>query len=46
MSGSFKDSPEHEDWITETGGRDEDRDDYYQEYHKRTTGVGSGDEED
>lgn len=30
----FKDSPEHDDWI-ESGGRDEDYDDYYNIWARR-----------
>jgi hypothetical protein len=42
MSGSFEGSDEHEDWITETGGRDEDRDYYYQKWFRRTHNIGMG----
>ncbi|HGY3714689.1 TPA: hypothetical protein ACNVDX_000271 [Citrobacter gillenii] len=35
MSESFEHSPEYEDWIQETGGRDEDYDEYYQKWWRR-----------
>lgn len=35
-NGTFEDSPEHEDWIQETGGRDESRDEYYRKWELRT----------
>ena len=36
MAGRFEDSPEHEDWIQETGGRDEDHSRYYNKWQRRT----------
>ncbi len=35
MSERFEDSPEYEDWIEETGGRDEERSDYYNKWMRR-----------
>lgn len=35
MSERFEDSPEYEDWIQETGGRDEDYSDYYNKWMRR-----------
>jgi len=35
MSELFEHSPEYEDWIQETGGRDEDYDDYYEKWWRR-----------
>ena len=35
MSERFEDSPEYEDWIQETGGRDEDHSDYYNKWMRR-----------
>lgn len=32
---TFENSPEHEKWIEETGGRDEARDEYYHEWERR-----------
>jgi hypothetical protein len=34
MSG-FEDSPEHEDWVEETGGRDESKSEYREQYERR-----------
>lgn len=33
---TFENSPEHEDWIQETGGSDDQRSDYYEQYDRRT----------
>lgn len=35
MSDRFEDSPEYEDWIQETGGRDEDHSEYYNKWERR-----------
>ncbi|WP_337236675.1 hypothetical protein [Proteus faecis] len=35
MSECFENSPEYEDWIEETGGRDEERSDYYNKWMRR-----------
>ncbi|WP_257791084.1 hypothetical protein [Citrobacter sp. FDAARGOS_156] len=35
MPERFEDSPEYEDWIQETGGRDEDYSEYYQKWMRR-----------
>ncbi|HHO0458527.1 hypothetical protein [Morganella morganii] len=35
MSEDFKDSQEYEEWIEETGGRDEEYSDYYNEWLKK-----------
>lgn len=35
MSERFEDSPEYDDWIQETGGRDEDYSDYYNQWERR-----------
>ena len=35
MSERFEDSPEYEDWIEETGGRDEEHSDYYNKWVRR-----------
>ncbi|MER2910078.1 hypothetical protein [Morganella morganii] len=35
MSERFEDSPEYDDWIQETGGRDEDYSDYYNKWERR-----------
>ncbi|MGY5450454.1 hypothetical protein ACVFI8_05845 [Agarivorans sp. MS3-6] len=35
----FEDSPEYEDWITETGGRDELYSDYYHRWEQRNRGY-------
>jgi hypothetical protein len=34
-SQTFEDSPEYENWIEETGGRDESRDEYYNQWERR-----------
>jgi len=34
-NGSFEDSPEHEDWIQETGGSDSRRQEYYEKWERR-----------
>jgi len=36
MSETFHGSDEHEDWITETGGSDEERSFYYNKWFRRT----------
>lgn len=35
MDERFEDSQEHEDWIQETGGRDEEYSEYYQKWEHR-----------
>lgn len=35
MSERFQDSPEYDDWIEETGGRDEDFEVYEERYNQR-----------
>lgn len=35
MNEKFENSPEYDDWIEETGGRDEDYSDYYNKWHRR-----------
>jgi hypothetical protein len=31
---TFENSDQYEEWIEETGGRDEDRDDYYNDWRR------------
>lgn len=35
MNEKFENSPEYDDWIEETGGRDEDRSEYYNKWERR-----------
>ncbi|WP_276329611.1 MULTISPECIES: hypothetical protein [Aeromonas] len=35
MSEKFEHSPEYEDWIEETGGRDEEYSEYYNKWERR-----------
>lgn len=35
MPERFEDSPEYDDWSRETGGRDEDYSDYYNQWERR-----------
>lgn len=46
MSVSFEGSDEHEDWITETGGRDEDREYYYDKWFRRVNNIENNNEEE
>lgn len=34
MSDRFEDSPEHDEW-EQSGGRDEDHSEYYNDWHRR-----------
>lgn len=35
MSNGFENSPEHDEW-EQSGGRDSDRSEYYNQWHRRT----------